>query len=142
MNRRTRLVLSSLVLLLVLLGIPAWLAVRQERLDRALIAAIRKMNLQAALEALNAGADPNSRDLSSKMPSYWQVLLDSLRRKHPDDSSANTALLLALDWETLTEATGYQIGNGSPPAPDLRLIKALLDRGADDRVQAASHFRF
>src|SRR5579884_2851558 len=65
MNRKSRLALAFLLLLAGFVGIPVWStwrAVRQERLDRALLSAIKKANTQAAIAALNAGADPNTID--------------------------------------------------------------------------------
>ena len=59
---RKRFLLSTFFLLLLLVGVPAWLtyrAVRQERLNRALIAAIKHNDTKDVLTLLQEGADPN-----------------------------------------------------------------------------------
>src|SRR4051812_29703419 len=65
MTRRTRCLLTSLFVLAVLLGIPAWLtwrAVRQERLDRALIGAVSERKTDTVASLLKRGADANASD--------------------------------------------------------------------------------
>src|SRR5437773_1880504 len=62
-HRRNRLTFTSLVLLVTLFGVPAWVtwrAVRQERLDSALIAAIKHNDTQAVVYLLRHGADVNA----------------------------------------------------------------------------------
>src|SRR5688572_25791441 len=87
MKRRT--LLWTIVLLLVILGLPALLVyrqVRQERLDAALYAALSEGNPERALELLRQGADPNSLHTSAPTPTLWETLLKTLRI-HPDAST-------------------------------------------------------
>ncbi len=105
MNRRKYIGLCLLALFLLLLGVPVWLTyqqMRQERLDRDLIAAIKRRDVPAGLAALNAGADPNSRDDNSKPLSFWQSLcrLFTGMGRHGKPSPpqpGQPVLLLALD---------------------------------------------
>jgi ankyrin repeat protein len=123
------------LLLIGLFGVPVWLTYRQARQDRlnhALIAAIQHDDMPAALAALRAGADPNSRDDDSPSLTFWQSLrrLFTGLRKHdssPTLQPGDTALILALDNETLDEFT--------PKPVRAPLIQALVAREAEVNVR-------
>src|SRR5690242_5389582 len=78
MNRKRRkLLLCLLVLVLLLIGLPSflvWREVGQQSLNTSLIAAIKRNDTPAALAALNAGADANTRDNGEDKPSFSDAL--------------------------------------------------------------------
>ena len=123
LSRSKRIGLIFLSLLAVLLGSLVWLTyreVRQEKLNRALIAAIKHNDTSAALTLLAEGADPNSRDEPPQHISLRRLILDKLRNRRAAPSTAPTALLLACSWDT----------RGTEAPDNAVLVKALLDRGA------------
>jgi hypothetical protein len=134
-KRRTAL----FVLLAILLAIPAWLtyrAYRQNQLDRALIAALKRDDVQTALSLLAEGADANARDWPSQQRPFWQLLWprrgnDTVARGIPP-----SALLVALSPRPAGQVSlrgvpmdYYRISPENPA-----VIKALLDKGADVNV--------
>ncbi len=139
-HRRSGRILLLLFLLVVLIGVPVWQAmrlIRQERLNRALIAAIKKNQVQVALALLNAGADPNARDAPPDRRSVWQQVWDSLHGRHDSSrENAPTALLVLL--EPAAREADY-IGQYIPPRREENVVlaRALLDRGAEVNVRDA-----
>jgi hypothetical protein len=115
------------------MGVLGWLTyrqVRQDNLNRALIAAIKHRDVPAGLAALRAGADPNSWEDTSKSLSFWQ----SLRRlfagigKHNEPSApkpGQTALIQALTQALTSDSAEDEHIALSP------LIRALVTRGAN-----------
>ncbi len=101
-SRRFRAVVLSLALLALLSGIPivlTWRAVRQERLNHALIAAVRSNDTFAVRHLLHQGADPNAPILPEDTRSLWQRLLDILRHKPaPRPLIHDSALFEAIDY--------------------------------------------
>src|SRR5262245_33523606 len=80
-NWRRRLLLSTGILLL-LIGIPGgltYLAARQERLNRALIAAVKRADAPAVDRLLEQGADANAPELPHPPPSWGRLLMERLR---------------------------------------------------------------
>src|SRR5213079_3408287 len=80
---RRRGVVIGLLLLMVLAGVPGWLLWRtyhQQRLDHALIAAIKKDDTPGILSALNAGADANAFADNNTPPSFRSILIDFWNR--------------------------------------------------------------
>jgi len=129
MNRkkRTLAIVAVLVVLLIVLSCwPIYRQIRQDRLNRALIAAIHHGDTPTALALLTSGANPNSRDDPPDMRPIWQEISDILHGKHLPPSEAPTALLLAL--ETFRDSDSSVL----PLQP--ALIKGLVDRGADVHV--------
>src|SRR5262245_19994140 len=101
-KHRIRSILWSLLIPAIFIVCLAWLTyaqVRQERLNRALIAAIKRYDAPAVVSLLQQGADANARDLPTTGVSIWQLLLDRLRGR-PANSPKDqflTALMVLLD---------------------------------------------
>ena len=115
------------------LGWRIYATVRQERLNRALIAAIKQKQTKTALALLDAGADPNSPDKGSLYRSPWQLLMDKLHGKDP----ANLFLYVP-DDSALQVAVKGKVGFLSGQKEffdDPALVQALLDRGANVNVR-------
>lgn len=139
MDRKRRRLPSLIVLLLLLVGLPAflvWREVRQQNLDAALIAAIKAGDTETALEALAHGADPNARDTGNHKPSFatairqlWNRL--SGRRTEQKPGLHPTAIQRLYWIEEETEET-----LPSPPE-NLPALKALLKHGANPNVRDA-----
>lgn len=106
------------------LGWTIYAPVRQDRLNRALIAAIKNNDTEKTLAMLTEGADPNARDDLPQHLSLWQLFLNRLQGKRPAPSAAPTALLVAC-------ALGRDQDIRVKPAPDNEpMVQALLERGA------------
>lgn len=107
----------GLLAIIVLFGALSYHARRQCRLDQVLIEANWKNDTAAALNALNQGADPNARIIDANTPDAHWTLGETFRwtiQVHRN-----------LNWHStpiLCEAADF----GDP-----RLVKILLDRGAD-----------
>jgi ankyrin repeat protein len=141
MRRRNVVGLFLLLLLVGLVSIPVWLTYReiqQDRLNRALIAAIQRRDVSTALAALDTGADPNSRDADTSKPlSFWQSLrrlfAGMWRPGKPSVPVVNqNALILALDFDWTDGA--------EPAAPLSPLIRALVARRANVNVSDEKGF--
>jgi len=113
-------ILGLLALLVAGMGWMVYAPVRQERLNRALIVAIKHNDTQAVLALLAKGADPNARDEPLQHFFFWRLLLDKLQGKRPIPSTAPTALLLACYWNE----------NHTKSPDNTILVKGLVDRGA------------
>lgn len=124
--------LISLAILLAFL-VPLGMAVakvhrqiRQDALNRALIAAVKKKDTTNVIALLSEGADANSIDLQPDTRPIWRRLWDCIRGRPFSNASVSVghehfALLL--------------VYYGDTPANNARLVKALLDAGA--RVNVA-----
>lgn len=115
-KRRDYLFLLLLACMVVSLG---WL-IRQQRLNRALIAAIKQYDTQVALTLLDQGADANSRDKPGLSLNDIWFLLWNRRKSVPEDYE--TALMVASQ-------------KGSPT-----ILKLLLDHGADPNAHMMGGF--
>jgi hypothetical protein len=121
-NRKHLLLLITCLLLALFVLAPAWAmwqAMRQERMNQGLIAAIKRNDAKAVLTLLTAGADANVRDGSDNPISLWKWLLNHLRHKHPDGTTASTALFLAAHTEH----------------EDVAIVDALLRHRADPNAK-------
>ncbi len=84
----------------------------QSRLDRELIAAVKKRDVATARTLLQRGANVNAQDLS---------LLDRIKSSfRKQEITSQTPLLIAVQGPP---------GEGAPPE-NVSLVQALLDRGA------------
>jgi ankyrin repeat protein len=127
MNARRRRNLLLLSLLIIGIGAPGWLIyrqARQARLDSALIAAAKAIDVPAVTTLLAQGADANARDVPAEKVSFWRLLLDRLRGRRPAYEKAPTALLVAVD--SATPASSAKLS---------RIVNALLAHGANPNVQ-------
>lgn len=99
----------------------------QDRLNRALIAAVKKSDTRAVLSLLDHGANPNARDEPDKHLSLWQRLLSWFPgRRHPA-SFAPTALALAVEPPPIPISSSVSDIPDENPA----IIQALVNKGAD-----------
>jgi len=101
-------------------------AVRQARLDAKLVAAVHSHDTNAAIDALNAGADPNTRDYYCPHPPLWEWVQNysAAERQYSGRQRWEPVLIAAVDFG----------GGGNPPfRNDLndRIVQALLLHGAD-----------
>ncbi len=121
------------MLLIGLVGVPGWLTyrqMRQDRLDRDLIAAIKCNDTPVALSLLSQGADANVRDEPQrKSATLWQLLRNTLRYKHSPPSAAPTALFVILQSDQSGSAKWEYMEENA------LLVKALLDHGARVNIQ-------
>jgi ankyrin repeat protein len=131
---RKRTLLFTFLLLTVLIGLAVWSMyrqVRQERLNRDLIAAVKKNNTAMAVALLNAGANPNAQDKGDASVSARQVMMNWFNRLRGRKSTKKifyrSALTIAWDirdrdvWAT--------------PPEHAALVTDLLERGADPNVR-------
>ncbi len=117
-------------------GIPGYLTyrvVRQERLNAALIRAIKSGKTSLALAALQNGADANSRDVNKDFRPQWKIMWDMMHGRRAPRSSRPTALSLFL-CGTIVEGDILLVPQDSP------LVKALLDRGANPNGQSSDEY--
>jgi len=125
MNRKRGAVLILIVCLVVVIGVPcSWRLrreVQHERLNRQLIAAIRRNDSGAALAALEQGADGNARQ-EQDLP-LWRMAWNLVRGHSSASSDAPTALLLVLEYEDAENHTTL-------PHENMPLLRALLAHGA------------
>lgn len=127
-KRRKRAVIYLLGLLLALAAVPAWLfyaQVRQDRLDRALIAAIKRNDTSAVLSLLNQGADANARDLPDLRLSPWQLILMRLRGQRVSVPDALPALLVQLEVRESADGEFIHLPE------NVTITRALLEHGAN-----------
>jgi ankyrin repeat protein len=103
---------------------PVWTAARQQRLNRELIAAIKASKPDTVISLLESGADPNSRDVA-----HAKSLLELIRGVfvHSPEAqpTSDTALLVALN---------PQLTQGMATEPTMRIVKALIHKGANVKV--------
>src|SRR5579862_2190768 len=92
--RTSLLALTIPTVLFGLFGAAIYIQIRNERLNTALISAVRKNNIAAVRQLLAAGASPNARD-SRDNRSFWQRLLDGFYRK-PPPAAGQPALIIAI----------------------------------------------
>jgi ankyrin repeat protein len=121
MKRRSRSALIVLgvlaVMALCLVGL-VWRLVRQERLNRALIAAIKRNDDKSVAVLLNLGADANCRDEPPRKFSFWEMVMQVARGSKHQPSHAPTPLMVALEPRR------------PGPPENIRPVRALLDHGA------------
>jgi hypothetical protein len=125
--------LATVCLLVSVLAMLTWRAVRQVRLDRALIAAIEDHNVPLALSLLERGADGQARELAPEQPSLWSQLLDRLRGRKLPSATGPSALAIVMQ-------TPYRSHLWYDYTPSLPLVRALLQRGADPNAQGTDGY--
>jgi ankyrin repeat protein len=143
LRKRLTWILLALVLLPILIFC-LWYGrqVRQQRLDHALIVAIKKNDTPTAIAMLNQGADANATDKPHLSPTLTAMLADLWHRirHHPPEQARpyHPALLLSLgsDWLPFDWQPFDREGDDPPELPAERpenraIVQALLAHGAD-----------
>jgi hypothetical protein len=100
MNRKRWAIAVSVFLLIVLAGATMLLtyrAAQQERLNAALIAAVRERNASQVASLLEQGADPDACEVFADSRPFWKTWLDRLLGR-PQNTSGSPALYLALGF--------------------------------------------
>jgi len=127
--KKRRALLLSLLILLLLVGIPVGFLLReyrQERLNRDLIEAIVTNDTPSVLTALNAGASPNAPLLPpDKRPILRRWFARIFQREPP----------LRLDQTVFLVAVEGVRGRNTAPPENGAILKAMLDHGANINVQ-------
>lgn len=148
-NRKRTARLVVLILAIAAAAPLSWMQheIRQNRLNRVLIAAVKRNDPQAAAAALRLGADPNARDLPMVQDSVWRMLLDRLFHKNHKNTVASQvrfALLIAVqnDYDPgPPERLGLPdplmiLSNERRLRPlKTQIVRALLEAGADANVR-------
>jgi ankyrin repeat protein len=120
-SRRVALVFLGLVCLLVAaLAVLTWRVVQQERLDRALIAAVKRNDTRRVHGLLAQGADAQARDTAGVTRSVWSDLLNCLHIQRSVGNRSSAVLCVAIE-------------NGC----DTAIVESLLDHGADPNSEGA-----
>lgn len=117
-------VVLGLVVLVIALPIwPLYRQIRQERLDQALIAAIRRNDARTVAALLSQGAAANAVAYPTEERPFWTAFMDRLRGKTP--TLGECALMTAF------EAWWNPEGGSDEPPENTAIIHLLLDRNAD-----------
>lgn len=117
-------------------GMPTYLTyryVRQEKLNRTLITAIKEQDTPAALKALQDGADANSGDINEVVQPWWKVMWDMMRGRRRPSGEKTNAIVLILQFRMSPQHVQLR------PPEDSVLLKALLDHGADPNVHGEAN---
>src|SRR5579871_6209183 len=132
-KRILTILITNLLLATILIGSFFWLVyreVRQERMNHALIGAIKTDDTKEVIALLNEGADANASDHESESNSYREVIMRCIKKIYHHDRStsyAPTALCILISREDVAsdvEAADIK------PKENIRILKALLDHGA------------
>ena len=118
LQRSAPLACCLLLLLMAVSVMLTWRAWRQAQQNHALIAAIKEGNSKAGLLALQAGADPNTCDISGNSPSLWQFFVTRFAPASQQIRNVPSALEIVVCSPKTTDDT-------------TQLVKALLERGAN-----------
>jgi hypothetical protein len=127
---RQQFALVAIFLLAVLIAIPmiaTWWAVRQARLNSALITAVKRQDTRAVVSLLKQGADANAREGTPAGLNFWHNRWDLLHRHRLAAPAGRTALVLAIEGVAQRDPDGSYI----VPHEDLPLVQTLLEHGAD-----------
>jgi ankyrin repeat protein len=120
--KKRRTLLFTLLALLLIIGIPVGLLVRQELLNDALIAAIKASNTEKAVALLNSGADANAVAFYFETAPLSERLLHKLQHwNEPFKSSVSQPAIFFLFYDTVNDLK----------PENLALMAALLDHGAN-----------
>ena len=120
-KREFRTWMPFLFLLLLLIGLANYQrpVVRQARLDVKLVAAVHSHDTNAAIEALNAGANPNVRDYYRPLPTLL------IRLRHPDADKLDDQIH-AQEWEPVLTSAVIFGWDGGPSNNNDKIVQALL----------------
>ena len=106
-----------------------WRNKRQHENDKALLAAIKAGDTPAAIAALKRGANPNARDKDDTAHSDEVHPNDHIQYPGPRSEEDEPALYIAVSASC--NAALYKQTLQDCKAPNLAIIKALLDAGAN-----------
>jgi hypothetical protein len=144
-HRRYMPIYCNIVVLIMAVSWITWRAMRQSRLDNALIAAIKTSNVKAVQALLSAGADANAIEYNqndqSPIASWSNLFGKLLFRKNR--TNGLTALLLTIRGNDKPDAVPTiqrYIDNDRdsemlPESNTCKIVKALLEKGADVRAR-------
>ena len=124
--------LAALLLIAGLVALPVVREMRQAAKDRALIAAVRQEDESAVVRLLDAGADPNARELPDDTRPFWRICWDTLRGRKQEMSTAFTALLIAVG--DIPPVPPGKVPRAVRPDPDVGIMRALLEHGANPNI--------
>jgi ankyrin repeat protein len=96
--------------------------VRQEQLNQALIAAVKRIDVPTVFTLLKNGADANAREGRTTRLSLWSLLRRTFAGKSTTTPHSATALAIACGYSAKSEANDPQ---------QLAIVAALLAMGAD-----------
>jgi ankyrin repeat protein len=143
MKRRARRVtfifLGFVCLLLAISALFTWRIIRQDRLNRALIAAVERGDARIALTVLDQGANPNLRDAPHQRVSPLRLLMDFCRGIKPSTQTSHGVpiLLTAFGYKEFGTSSGGGAMWDFRGRPVYPLVKALIDHGADVNMRNA-----
>jgi ankyrin repeat protein len=119
---------AALLTVLLLAGVvvvpvaATWREVRQEQLNRALIAAVDRNNVGAVHKWLHEGADPDALILPQDKRPWWRRFQDLLNHRPPPDlNNLESALSRAIAFTTDTPQTAID---------NTEIVRALVEAGA------------
>ncbi len=115
-----------LILLLLLIGLADYQRplMRQARLNAKLIAAVHVHDTNAAVDALNAGANPDVRDYYRPLPTLL------IRLRHPAAAKLDDQIH-AQEWEPVLTSAVIFGNDGGPGSRNAEIVRALLKQKAD-----------
>jgi ankyrin repeat protein len=131
MRFRKRSALLAVGTLFVLVAVPAvvtWSAWRQAKLNRELLIAISKNDIQATEHLLSKGADANAHFAPAE-PNFWQMLVNMLQRRSSSEATgAPTPLMyvFAVATNPKQDASGRYLF----PLEPVAMVQLLLHYGA------------
>ena len=138
-KRLTWLLLVLFLLPVLITSVWYYRQVRQQRLDHALIEAIKKEDTQKAIALLDEGADANTVDKPYTPVTFKSVLTDFWNRAKGnktvnDDAFYSTPLRLLYPMNAFLVSPGVlqkmQLLNYKPPQEHAELVRALMAHGA------------
>jgi len=134
MKRRRALLCFITVVLALCATCGVWLhgERQQYRLNRQLIDAVKGGDTKTALVLVNAGADPNTREIAMPPPTLIQLLQRLLHRSPPAD---DTASALMISSGLLYDSTEMKTITPESLDENLPLLKAMLLHGANVNAQ-------
>ena len=135
-RQRLRIILITAVICLALIAVPValtWQQTQQERINRQLIAAVRRLDPDAVTAALERRADPNTRSNPDAPSVFVQRVQTWLQRAPTTPPEAETALNEALSAKDADSSP-----SGERPSPKARIVLTLLDKGADPNIPSRS----
>ncbi|MCW3099375.1 MAG: bcorl1 [Chthonomonadaceae bacterium] len=126
--------LMGIVGLLIVGACARWIQSQhhQNTLNRQLIAALMRDDTKTALAFVNAGADPNTREVPTPAPSFTTLLNHLLHRSPVPVNNSPTALMFACGIRWGSIRTGMV-------EEDVPLLRAMLAHGAN--VNAEDFFK-